>query len=445
MKKAILSAFFLLSFIANAQKEISSDENDTIKKPYKTWSVELNAGQNKALQPFTPNYYQSGNTNHFNFSTVNSFNIGLRKMFNPKFGIKLNFAYNSFTNGPGTSSLPFETKTLRASLEAVLNLGRILEFETFSNRLGLLAHSGIHVSDFTPNKDIKFFHTGAEDNGGLIFGITPQFRIVNWLAVTADISYIFNVRQHYTWDGQSNSLDPINNTNNRFNLSGSMVETTIGLTFYPGKKEKHADWYLINDKLKDLAGHDDQAREKIAKIEKMLEDTDRDGVPDYRDSENNTPAGIAVDAKGRYIDLNKNGVPDELERKSTDDPNKGAIVTNQDTFQSLVENGYVNVFFDVNKDNPNMGSTNNVYQIIEYLRTHPQAKATLKGYADVRGDEAKNLDLSKRRAQNVFDIISASGIDASRITIAGEGVDASYPNTQTGLDLARRVSVSINK
>jgi OmpA-OmpF porin, OOP family len=442
MKKAILSAFFLLSFLANAQKENSNVENDTIKKPYKTWSVELSAGQNKALQPFTPNYYQSGNTNHFNFSTVNSFNVGVRKMFNPKFGLKLNFAYNSFTNGPSTSSLPFETKSLRASLEAVLNLGRILEFESFSKRLGLLAHSGIQVSDFTPNKDTKFFHTDAEDNGGLIFGITPQFRIVNWLAITADISYIFNVRQHYTWDGQSNSLDPINNSNNRFNLSGSMVETTMGLTFYLGKKEKHADWYNTNQ---EVAKEDKNARKRLDKIETLMNDTDKDGIADYLDQENNTPAGVTVDSRGKYIDLNRNGVPDELERKSTDEPSKEAVATNQDALQSLVESGYVNVFFDVNKDNPNMGSTNNVYQIIEYLRTHPQAKATLKGYADVRGDEAKNLDLSKRRAQNVFDIISASGIEASRITIAGEGVDASYPNTKTGLDLARRVSVSINK
>ena len=67
----------------------------------------------------------------------------------------------------------------------------------------------------------------------------------------------------------------------------------------------------------------------------------------------------------------------------------------------------------------------------------------LLGYADVRGNEGSNQDLSNRRAQNLQDVIIASGIEPSRVAIMGEGVDASYPNTKTGLDLARRVSITI--
>ena len=118
------------------------------------------------------------------------------------------------------------------------------------------------------------------------------------------------------------------------------------------------------------------------------------------------------------------------------------IVSKQDAIKLLIEKGYVNVFYDVNKDQPNSGSTNNVYYIIQFLRNYPDAKVTLKGFADVRGNETSNKDLSQRRSEKLYDIIRASGIDAGRIKITGEGVDTSYPtDTSIGLDLARRVSI----
>ena len=45
-----------------------------------------------------------------------------------------------------------------------------------------------------------------------------------------------------------------------------------------------------------------------------MNDTDKDGVPDYLDVEPNSVSGIMVDTKGRMIDLDNNGVPDELEK-----------------------------------------------------------------------------------------------------------------------------------
>jgi OOP family OmpA-OmpF porin len=223
-----------------------------------------------------------------------------------------------------------------------------------------------------------------------------------------------------------------------------MYNTSLGLTAYLGKKEKHADWYLETDKLNEIKSEDKEARKRLDDIEAMLSDVDKDGVADYLDSENNTPNGVAVDSRGKFIDSNRNGVPDELERTANDgkDGINTAVVSKDDAIKSLVEKGFVNVFYDVNQDNPNVGSTNNVYYIIQFLRKYPEAKAKLIGYADVRGNESKNKDLSQRRAQKLYNIITASGISATRISIVGEGVDNTYPtNTKIGLDLARRVSI----
>jgi hypothetical protein len=53
---------------------------------------------------------------------------------------------------------------------------------------------------------------------------------------------------------------------------------------------------------------------RLSDVENMFLDTDKDGVPDYLDVENNSIAGVSVDTKGRMVDLNRNNVPDNIEK-----------------------------------------------------------------------------------------------------------------------------------
>ena len=430
-KYKFVLALLAVSVVTFAQE---SDTIDADKEAtYNKWSVEVNVGQNKPEKPYTTGYFSSDPSKYFNFSGVQHIDLGVRYMFNTTFGAKLDFGYDIMQNQSGTTSLPFETKQYRVGVQGVVNLGRMLQFESFTKRFGLLLHGGLQVSQLTPqmgvNKDV------TEDNGGLIFGVTPQVRISNRIVLTGDFSYLGNVRQHFAWDG---SYSDASN-----NLAGALFNTSLGLTFYLGSNDKHADWTFTEES--NLSNATDRmAQARLDNIETLMNDTDKDGVPDYLDTQNNTPNGVAVDTKGRFIDTNKNGTPDELEpRKGADGKDGAIIVSKEDALKTLIEKGYVNVFYDINIDTPNNGSTNNVYHIINYLRNYPTAKATLTGYADVRGNEASNQDLSNRRAQKLYDVIIASGIEPSRVAIKGEGVDASYPNTKTGLDLARRVSITI--
>ena len=110
----------------------------------------------------------------------------------------------------------------------------------------------------------------------------------------------------------------------------------------------------------------------------------------------------------------------------------------------MIDQGFVNVFFDVNKDEPNTGSMNNIYYIIKFLKSYPKTKATLSGYTDLNGTESENINLSQRRAQNLYNVIIANGVDANRVSILGNGVDKDYStDSTTGLGLARRVSISL--
>lgn len=410
-----------------------AQESNIDKPSYNKWSIEVNAGQSKGVKPYSVGYYSSNPNQYFNFSGVNHFDFGVRYMFNTKFGFKVDAGMDKLADQSNSGSLAFQTQQVRVGFQGIINLGRMLDFESFTNRFNLLGHAGLQVAQFTVNAGAN--KNLSEDNGGIMVGLTPQFRLTNWLVLTGDFTAINNVRQHLAWDGNPSSSDN--------NLSGLMFNTSLGLTLYLGKKEKHADWYSQKD---NLTAVDNEARKRIENIETQMNDTDRDGVVDYLDAENNTPGGVQVDAKGRFIDTNKNGTPDEMEPrigKETANTQINKIVSAEN---QLIENGLINVFFDVNSDVPNADSNNNLYIILHYMQTNPNAKIKLLGYADKRGTEESNKNLSTRRAENVLKFLVANQIQANKIEIEGNGTDTKFSDdSKTNLNLARRVSVQIIK
>ena len=54
------------------------------------------------------------------------------------------------------------------------------------------------------------------------------------------------------------------------------------------------------------------------------------------------------------------------------------------------------------------------------------SRLRVTGYADEHGDREYNLDLSRRRAEAVAQYLVASGIDAGRLYVRGQGI---YSNT----------------
>lgn len=424
--KIIITAALLLTVVTTkAQENLEKTE-----KQFNRWSVEVNAGPNKAIKPFASRYSSSNETKVLNVSSVNHFDLGLRFMVTPKFGLKFDLASDQISNQKGSNSLPFEVQQYRLGLQGVVNAGRIMGFEEFSKSIGVLVHAGLQISRVTPQMGINYGL--SENNGGIMFGITPQIRITNKFVFTADFTILSNVRQHLNWDGS--------NSDQSNNLTGQMYNTSLGLTYYFGKKEKHADWFVPIIE----ATPDPEVAKRLDAMDALMNDTDRDGVVDHLDTENNTPNGVAVDSKGRFIDVNKNGTPDELEPKSKDGKDGSTSVAQSDAIKMLIEKGFVNVFFDINKDEPNTGSMNNVYYIIKFLKSYPETKATLSGFTDLNGSEASNVNLSQRRAQNLYNVIIANGVEANRVSILGNGVDKDYTtDSTTGLGLARRVSISL--
>lgn len=64
-----------------------------------------------------------------------------------------------------------------------------------------------------------------------------------------------------------------------------------------------------------------------------------------------------------------------------------------------------------------------IEMIARYMRNHPDARITIKGYASPEGEEQMNKKLSEERAQNVMRaLIKKYGISADRLTAVGCGI-----------------------
>jgi len=441
MKRALLITFFGVAFSGFAQEdemnpmeqdqmEMEQELNNTNKdflNDYDRWAVELSVGVHKPTRQFAPGYF----TNTPSFGTAA---VGVRYMFNPKFGLRLGVGYNNI-EGDEDESLPFKSSYYRGSLEGVLNMGNILGFNDWTNTVGLLFHGGGGYSYIDHKEPVDF--DSNDEMLHIMAGITPQIKITNSIAFFADVSVIGNIRQTKTWDGTQVS--------NVKGVDGSIVNASAGFTFYLGKNEKHADWFsedkAYEDKITELSG-------RVDKLENDLIDSDQDGVADYLDREPNTVSGVTVNTKGVAVDKNENGIPDEIESSLDERYLKIEDYKTSDqgyaNIKKLINEGYVNVYFRFNSDVPETYSLNAINYLTLYMKENPSANAELVGYADEVGNESYNKQLSEKRANRVRDIVVAAGVDESRLSVTAAGEDATVDTSSSpARQLVRRVTFKI--
>lgn len=147
----------------------STDSDSEVNK----WSFEFSIGSNTAVRPFGTGYNSSENE-FFSLPSLNHFDFGFRYMLNSKFGIKSDLAFDLVSNKGGNGSLPFQSMQSRLGIQGVFDFGKIFEFDTFSNSIGLLAHGGIQFSQFKSKSEVASQEALIESNGGFLIGISPQ-------------------------------------------------------------------------------------------------------------------------------------------------------------------------------------------------------------------------------------------------------------------------------
>ncbi|MBS1534634.1 MAG: OmpA family protein [Bacteroidetes bacterium] len=428
----------------NEDAKDSKEAKDTgLAKDYNKWTIEFTAGQSKGTRPFKDGYYSSNPDQMFGSIRVNSFSLGVRYMFSARFGLKADISSDYLTNNKTTTSNDFKLQQYRFGIQGVVNASRLFNIQQELGRLSILIHAGLQAARATPKlkepSDPTNYYNKSELNLGVMFGISPEFRISKKFSIIGDFSTLNNFRQHFTWDGHI--------SDQKNNLSGQMVMASLGITYSFGKDDIHGDWAIIDEgKLKQV----EELDKRIGELETMMNDSDKDGVPDYLDVENNSISGVAVDTKGRMVDVNKNGVPDELEKYMTDNyVDKSNIKetiesTNADMVKRLINEGYVTTYFDTNKTTPTNVSTEGIDFMLTFLRNNPSASIDIIGHADEIGKSAYNDKLSVGRANTVRNTLIKAGVNPDRLHVVSEGEDNSVAiDSGDARRLVRRVTFKV--
>lgn len=96
-----------------------------------------------------------------------------------------------------------------------------------------------------------------------------------------------------------------------------------------------------------------------------------------------------------------------------------------DTRSKLLTEGKLisyGIYFDVNSDKIKPESKGAISDIAKVLNENPDVRIRIDGHTDSDGDDSKNLDLSKRRAASVKNMLSSEySISADRIETSGLG------------------------
>jgi outer membrane protein OmpA-like peptidoglycan-associated protein len=416
MKKKVNGILSALALTFTGMTNAQAQENNIAEGGFNKWSVEFSSGYTKPQRPMSSGYFTST-------PSLYVLDLGGRYMFNNKFGLKADFGFNSFEGKK--NSLDFKTKYYRADLQAVANLGRIMNFETWTKTLGLLGHAGFGLSQMENSNSLK------DRMGNFIAGVTGQIKVTDRVVLTGDFTTILNASQDFAFDGARLA--------DSRGFSGVVFNGTVGVTVYLGKGQKHADWVVENTSV------NGDLQERIVKLENQISDGDKDGVADYLDLDLNTPSGGMVDVKGRLIDKNNNKISDDVEEyiKSYNMGSEKVLDKNMNA-KELINGGYVNTFFEYNMSTPTDVSTDGIDFIRTYLRNNPSAKVDIIGHADEIGNVDYNNKLSEARAKNVKGILMKAGVDSSRLNVIGAGEDASVDKDSEGArKLSRRVTFKV--
>lgn len=180
----------------------------TSNAQYKYLFVEGRAGLNGVVQP--------------SMSSFKLMNFGIGYMFNPSFGLKLDYASDSFRlKTPVETPIEFGTDGKRISLQGVLNVSAVInDREAEFSKFNFLIHAGAGYSVINST-----LIDGNDQVLNIIAGLTPKFKVTKSLALIVDTSIILNESQHFNFDGSTAITGNVNNsfTGIMYNVSGGLM------------------------------------------------------------------------------------------------------------------------------------------------------------------------------------------------------------------------------
>ena len=401
--------------------------------------------------------------------------LHLRKSLDHVFSVRGSFNYLSTkSEGEGSGSeIPEASNAwLSGSAQIVAALNNIRYNKPYrkilvNGYLGVGFHnmhvdaSNISQADGTQNLDKKFTSTHLE------IGAEAAFRI------NQNMNFALGWRVFSPFGKSSDLLDGDENVRSTVTTyRDNMHYPYVGLNFNLGSKskdgaDKSEPIYWVNPM--------GQVADAITALEARPiydpTDTDKDGIIDAIDDEDNSPAGARVDSRGVSLDSDGDKVPDYKDKEPYSPPGyavdaQGVALglpkyTTENDVNRIVDAKIAAIKFPESKSNdwffPSVNFADNsfslryseyekLYQVATVLKQNPSIKVVAIGNTDRRGPEGYNNVLSYNRAKAAIEFLVAQhGIDRSRLILNWAGESTAIVPVNGSNAANRRVEFRVAK
>ncbi len=202
----------------------TDEESTTSVNPYdsfqnsrNTWVLEVNAGQSIAQGGYAQGVYSTDRNDKIKSITPNYIKIGARLLLNDRIGVKADVSFDNIETKSNTSS--WSSEYYRLSLRGCANITKVIGLKTLSDKIGLLINGGFAFCYFN-----SVHYSNSEFDLGLVYGITPYYKINQSVALNLDFNFQKTYRKHLNWDGSMADKNQ--------NLSGNIDSFSLGVMLY---------------------------------------------------------------------------------------------------------------------------------------------------------------------------------------------------------------------
>lgn len=425
-----MKKIFLLLFLYFSVNSLYSQNKD-----FSRWSIWAEYGYN----------YLDGDINQ-NISSVfpSSFREvtyggGIEYAFSPVWGISADYSYFPLkAQNTIPASVDISTYLHAASLSATINFTRWIFPETRS-KLYVIGTMGIgyayyeyfpidRITGITPT-NVILDNSGRQigQAGSVPVTFSAEYNFSKPISIGAKIHYRAYTKDNLegvsnlNWKGVTNDYVAAGTLFLRYkfksikknhvrNIRWQDYAPDLGLTTaLEAKKEIAALTAKVNTVDKKVAEIDDKINTLAPRIENMEKfisndgpDIDKDGVPDVRDRDNNTPPNTAVDFWGQTAI---------------------SIPTNDNKKQTIeIPAEIPSVYFDYDSYQLNSDAIIAISKAAMRMLSDSTLIMEVRGYTDFSGNESYNLKLSSRRAEKVKkELVKVWEIDEKRIIANPKG------------------------
>ncbi|MCB9257685.1 MAG: OmpA family protein [Chitinophagales bacterium] len=427
------------------------------------WAVGAGISATDFSGPITKSYFDFDNYK-------GSGRIFVGRYINPSFNAKLDFTFGKVWF-PTITAYPDVVADVY-QLKHIYDAGINIEYK-FNN--GYIFKESAVVA--------PYIHTGFgfnsivdyDVNTYVPFGIGLNIRPADWLTINIQSTYKLNIDNSYDYTQHSASLvynfgkgkkeAKSEDTEVSDSDSDGVPDLIDECPFAAGTAEFFGCPDSDGDGLGDSRDNCPQEAGSMDNKGCPMADSDGDGVPDDKDSCPNekgdkryagcpdTDGDGIVDKYDKCPELagvaSNNGCPKEaVETVSVptvpSTPTVSTPVVTSPSSSNLVGTGTGtnSVFFASGSDLVSASEKKKIDQVLAILEANPNYKVKIKGYTDEAGDEYSNVNLSLRRAQNVWKYMSEKGFNGSRAELYGYG---EYFQQSPKLSENRRVDIEIIK